>query len=167
MWALGGRTVRGAHDGEGGQAHLVSVLDQATGAALAQVAVGAKSGELAAAGELLAGLDLHDVLLTTDALHTQRSHARYLHQRGGHCVMTVKANQPTLLGRLRALSWTQIGPAARERARGHGRVETRTVSVVSLHPCPDRGEEFFPYAAQATKLIRRPGHRAPIEHRAR
>ncbi len=69
--------------------------------------------------------------------------------------MTVKANQPTLLARLRALPWAQIGVAARERARGHGRVETRAVSVVSLRPCPDLGGGFFPHAAQAIKLVRR------------
>ncbi len=31
MWALDGKAVRGARDGKGGQAHLVSVLDQASG----------------------------------------------------------------------------------------------------------------------------------------
>jgi hypothetical protein len=69
--------------------------------------------------------------------------------------MTVKANQPRLLARLRALPWAQIGVAARERARGHGRIETRTISVVSLEPCPDLGREFFPHAAQAIRLVRR------------
>ena len=54
-------------------------------------------------------------------------------------MMTVEANQPRLLARLRGLPWAQIGAEARERARGHGRVEARTISVVSLHPCPDRG----------------------------
>jgi hypothetical protein len=69
--------------------------------------------------------------------------------------MTVKANQPRLLARLRALPWAQIGVAARERARGHGRIETRTIRVVSLEPCPDLGREFFPHAAQAIRLVRR------------
>ncbi|MEK6439173.1 ISAs1 family transposase [Pseudonocardia sp. T1-2H] len=112
-----------------------------------------KSGEFAAVPDLPAGLDLREVLITADALHTQRSHARHLHERGGHYVMTVKANQPTLLTRLRALPWAQIGAAARERARG--RVETRTISGVNLQPCPDLGGEFFPHAAQAIKLVRR------------
>jgi predicted transposase YbfD/YdcC len=169
--ALDGKTVRGARRGDGSQAHLVSVLDQASGAVLAQTQVAAKleskvdtnddanggeaASELAAVPALLDGLDLQGVLVTADALHTQRSRARCLHQRGGHYLMTVKANQPTLLRRLRALPWTSIGVAARERARGHGRVETRTISVVSLHPCPDGGGEFFPHAAQAIKLVRR------------
>jgi predicted transposase YbfD/YdcC len=114
-----------------------------------------KGSEITAFTTLLDEFDLRDVLITTDALHTHRGHARYLHERGGHYLMTVKANQPTLLRRLRALPWAQINVAARERARGHGRVETRTISVVSLDRSPDLGGEFFPHAAQAIKLVRR------------
>ena len=88
-------------------------------------------------------------------MHTNRNHADYLHTHGGHYLLTVKSNQPTLLRRLRALPWGQIGVAARERGRGHGRVETRSISVVSLDPCPDAGGQFFPHAAQAIKLVRR------------
>ena len=87
---------------------------------------------------------------------TQRGHADYLHSRGGHYLMTVKANQPPLLHRLRALPWRRIGSAARLRARGHGRVKTRTSSVVSLRPIRDfEPSEFFPHAAQAIKLVGR------------
>ncbi|WP_224389090.1 ISAs1 family transposase [Pseudonocardia sp. ICBG1293] len=164
VWALDGKSLRGARHGEQRSTHLVSVIDQTSGVVLTQVAVDSKSGELAAVPELLAGLDLRGVLVTADALHTQRSHARYLHERGGHYLMTVKANQPTLLARLRALPWKMIGPAARQRARGHGRVETRTISVLSLQRCPDRGGEFFPHAAQAIRLIRR---RRPLRPGAR
>ena len=87
---------------------------------------------------LLDKLDLTDVLTTAEAVHTNRNHADYL-TRGGHYLLTAKGNQPTLLRRLRALPWNQIGVAGRERGRGHGRVETRHISVVSLHPCPDLG----------------------------
>jgi predicted transposase YbfD/YdcC len=167
--ALDGKTVRGARvtattsdTGVSGdesalvsRPHLVSVLDQASGVVLAQVQVEAKGGEVGVFQTLLDPLDLTNVLITADALHTHRGHADYLHERGGHYLMTVKANQPTLLRRLRALPWAQIGPSARERARGHGRAETRTISVVSLHPCPDQDGEWFPHAAQAIKLVRR------------
>jgi predicted transposase YbfD/YdcC len=165
--ALDGKTVRGAHiatstdtdagSGGGGyrQPHLVSVLDLASGVVLGQVTVAEKSSEIAAFTTLLDDLDLTDVLITADAVHTNRHHADYLHQRGGHYLLTAKLNQPTLLRRLRALPWKQIGVAGRERGRGHGRVETRQVSVVSLHPCPDLGGEFFPHAAQAIKVVRR------------
>lgn len=163
VFALDGKTVRGARthdtssDGDGAVTapHLVSVIDQATGAVLGQVQVDAKGSEIAAFTTLLDQLDLRDVLISADALHTQRGHARYLHERGGHYLLTVKANQPTLLRRLRALPWAQIDVANRQRARGHGRVETRAISVVSLQRCPDLGGEFFPHAAQAIKLVRR------------
>jgi len=55
------------------------------------------------------------VLITADAAHTNRNHAHYLHQRGGHYLLSAKGNQPTLLRRLRALPWTQIG-SPRENA---------------------------------------------------
>jgi predicted transposase YbfD/YdcC len=160
--ALDGKTVRGAHlptgtsDGGGyRQPHLVSVLDQASGAVLGQVAVAEKGNEIAAFTTLLDELDLTDVLVTADAAHTNRNHANYLHEHGGHYLLTAKLNQPTLLRRLRALPWKQIGVAGRERGRGHGRVESRQISVISLHPCPDLGGEFFPHAAQAIKVVRR------------
>ena len=173
--AVDGKTVRGAHlridrdDKTGGnngdengagdrgyrQPHLVSVLDHASGAVLAQVAVEEKGNEISAFTTLLDDLDLTEVLITADAAHTNRNHVDYLHRRGGHYLLSAKRNQPTLLRRLRALPWTQIGVAAREHGRGHGRVETRTISVVSLNPCPDQGGEFFPHAAQAIKVVRR------------
>jgi len=140
------------------QPHLVSVLDQATGVVLGQVQVQTTGSEVAAFTTLLDELDLTDVLVTADAVdavHTNRHHADYLHERGGHYLLTAKLNQPTPLRRLRALPWKQIGVAGRERGRGHGRVETRSISVVSLHPCPDLGGEFFPHAAQAIKVVRR------------
>jgi predicted transposase YbfD/YdcC len=164
--AVDGKTVRGARistststaaaAAEGyRQPHLVSALDQASGAVLGQVAVEEKGSEVAAFTTLLDTLDLTDVLVTADAAHTNRNHADYLHERGGHYLLTAKRNQPTLLRRLRALPWAQIEVAARERGRGHGRIEARTISVVSLDPCPDRGGAFFPHAAQAIKVVRR------------
>jgi predicted transposase YbfD/YdcC len=167
--AVDGKTVRGAHiptaptstdtdSCDGGcyrQPHLVSVLDQASGAVLGQIAVAEKTNEVGAFTTLLDQLDLTGVLVTADAAHTNRNHAEYLHKRGGYYLLSAKLNQPTLLRRLRALPWKQIGVAGRERGRGHGRVETRTVSVVSLRPCPDLGGEFFPHAAQAIKVVRR------------
>jgi predicted transposase YbfD/YdcC len=161
VFALDGKTVRGARtrptssDEPVAAPHLVSVIDQDSGAVLGQVQVDAKGSEIAAFTTLLDQLDLHEVLISADALHTQRGHARYLHERGGHYLLTVKANQPTLLRRVRALPWAQIDVAARQKARGHGRVETRAITVVSLQRCPDLGGEFFPHASQAIKLVRR------------
>jgi predicted transposase YbfD/YdcC len=161
--AVDGKTVRGATDVDGRQPHLVAALDQHTGAVLAQTGVEQKSGEITALPVVLDGLDITDAVITADALHVQRGHADYLHQRGAHYLLPVKANQPTLLRRLRALPWAAIGVDARERCRGHGRVETRTIAVVSLDPLPDFGDgEFFPHAAQAVRIVRR---RRPLRGR--
>jgi hypothetical protein len=88
-------TGTGTGTGSGGyrQPHLVSVLDQASGAVLGQVAVAEKGNEIGAFTTLLDNLDLTDVLITADAAHTNRNHADYLHQRGGHCLLTAKRNQ--------------------------------------------------------------------------
>jgi len=147
--ALDGKTVRGAHiptstdtdagpGGGGGyrQPHLVSVLDQGSGVVLGQVEVEAKGSEVAAFTTLLDELDLTDVLVTADAVHTNRNHADYLHERGGHYLLTAKLNQPTLLRRLRALPWTRIGVAARERGRGHGRVRPAPSAWCPSTPAP-------------------------------
>ena len=166
--ALDGKTVRGAHiptsttpstaphrrrrrcGARYRQPHLVSVLDQASGAVLGQVQVEAKGSEVAAFTTLLDELDLTDVLVTADAVHTNRNHADYLHERGGHYLLTAKLNQPTLLRRLRALPWKQIGVAGRERGRGHGRVETRSDQRRVPAPVPGPGWGVLP--------ARRPGH---------
>ena len=93
--AVDGKTVRGARtrtgngDDEGRQPHLVAALDQHTGAVLAQTAVAEKSSEIAALPVVLDGLDITDAVITADALHVQRSHAEYLHQRGAHYLLPV------------------------------------------------------------------------------
>jgi hypothetical protein len=69
-------------------------VQHGSGTTLAQVAVGEKRNELSAIPPLLAGRDLRDTIVTSDALHTQRSFARTIHDGGGYYLMIVKANQP-------------------------------------------------------------------------
>jgi len=65
--------------------------------------VDGKTNEISAFAPLLDRLELSGVLVTADALHTQRGHAHYLARRGAHYLLTVKANQPSLLRQLKAL----------------------------------------------------------------
>jgi len=103
---------RGGHDRGYRQPHLVSVLDQASGAVLGQVAVEEKGSEVAAFTTLLNDLDLTDVLITADAVHTNRNHADYLHGRGGHYLLTAKLNQCAT--RRFVTSPPQVGQTRRE-----------------------------------------------------
>lgn len=147
--AVDGKTVRGATDTEGNQVHLLAAATHRDALVLGQVQVGAKTNEIPMFAPLLdgladAGVDLTSAVITADALHTQRAHAEYLHERGAGFVFTVKQNQPTLFTALDALDWAAVPIAAREVDTSHGRVTTRTIQVL---PAP--ADLPFPHVNQA------------------
>ncbi|MCV2491907.1 ISAs1 family transposase, partial [Geodermatophilus sp. YIM 151500] len=150
--AVDGKTLRGARDGEGEQTKLLAVFDHLDQLALSQVEV-AGGDELAAFVPVLDTVpELHDVVVTADALHCQRAHADYLHARGGHYLFTVKGNQPTLRRALARLPWAQVS-GQRERTIGHGRTESRSIKVIDLDGTPEA--RLFPHGARAIKVVRR------------
>ena len=81
--ALDGKVVRGANR-HGAAVPLVSLVRPADGVVLGQIAVAAKSNEIAAAPRLLAGRPLTGVGITLAALLAQRDLAGQLRQHGGH-----------------------------------------------------------------------------------
>jgi hypothetical protein len=93
---------------------------------------------------------LTGVIVTADALHTQRAHVDYLSGRGAHYLFTVKANQPTLLRQLRALPWADVPVADQTSNTGHGRNETRTVKMTTV-----AAGLSFPHARLALQVQRR------------
>ena len=93
-----------------------------------QVAV--KSNEIPALRTLLEVFDLVGAVITADAMHTQTTTAAYITGRGGHYVLTVKANQAGLFRRCKALPWAKIR-AATSLDRGHGRRVRRTIKVAA------------------------------------
>jgi predicted transposase YbfD/YdcC len=85
---------------------------------------------------LLAPFDLAGIVVTADALHTHRGHARWLVEKKAHYVLVVKRNQPALHDALRHLPWKEMTARAYEREAGHGRREThsvRALTVTDLH----------------------------------
>ncbi len=117
---------------------------------LGQSVVDGKTNEITAFAPLLDGIELAGAIVTADALHTQRAHADYLHRRGAHYVLTVKANQPTLRRQLAGLPWAQVPAVDVSRNKGHGRVESRALKLVAV----DAGIGF-PHARLAIALTRR------------
>ena len=72
-------------------------------------------------------------MITADALHTQRDHAEFLVQdKNAHYILIVKKNQPGLHAQLKNLPWRQDPGLARQRNRGHGREEHRTLKAVTV-----------------------------------
>ncbi|WP_229822910.1 ISAs1 family transposase [Streptomyces netropsis] len=88
------------------------------------------------------------MVVTSDALHTQREHASYLLGRGAHCIVTVKGNQKKLHKQLKYLPWKQIPLQGRTRDTGHGRGEIRRIKVCTVNSL------LFPGARQAVQLKR-------------
>jgi predicted transposase YbfD/YdcC len=149
--ALGvdGKTLRGSGPA-GAQVHLLAAMDHTRQAVLAQVEVDGKSNEITAFQPLLDPLDLAGVVVTSDAMHTQREHAQYLvtvKQAAYICI--VKRNQPTLYRQLKTLPWRKAPVSEEAHDRGHGRYEIRRLQVLSSHALD------FPHAAQAIRIIRR------------
>jgi predicted transposase YbfD/YdcC len=159
--AVDGKTLRGsgsntAQGNPAGQRHLLTAFDHTHGVVLGQVDVDAKTNEVPMLPTLLDRLDLTGTVVTADALHAVRSHAQYLHSRGAHYILTVKANQPALHAQLAALPWPQIPVAYQDRNTGHGRRETRTLKKTAVaDPAGPTGQGLlFPHAQQAIRITR-------------
>jgi hypothetical protein len=117
-----GKTLRGAARAEGRKIHLLAALDHAAGLVMARLDVGEKTKEIACFQPLLETVtDLEEVVVTSDAMHTQREHAGYLLGRGAHYIVIVKGNQKKLRKQLKSLPWKQIPLQNRTHGAGHGR----------------------------------------------
>lgn len=149
LLAVDGKTVRGAIDAEGNQAHLLAAMTHHQGLVIAQTEVDGKTNEIPMLPTLLDELDIAGAVITADALHTQRSTARYLHDRGAEFVFCVKENQPKLFAALNALPWNDVPVSHTQTDRGHGRITTRTLQVL---PAPE--DLPFPHVHQVFLLER-------------
>ena len=147
--AVDGKTARGARGPDGRAVHLLGALDVTSGAVLGQVAVDGNHNEITAFPQLLKGIDIAGALITADALHTQRGHVTYLHERGAHWILVVKGNQPTLHAQLKALPWRDVPVGAASTGKSHGRAEKRTFKVAEV-----TAGLAFPHARLAIKIVR-------------
>jgi predicted transposase YbfD/YdcC len=153
--AVDGKTLRGTRTVDAQPRQLLAVIDHQTRVVLGQINVTSieeqgKAGEIGAFAPLLDGVELSDVVVTADALHTQRDHVAYLRSRGAHWVLTVKGNQPRLRRQLAGLPWRALPVDDRRAETSHGRREIRSIKVVTI-----AAGIAFPHAAQAIQLRRR------------
>jgi hypothetical protein len=124
VYSVDGKTLRGSGPA-GAQVHLLAVLDQRTGAVLAQVDVAGKTNE----------------------------HARWLAEtKHAGYLFTVKKNQPRLCRQLKALPWAKIPVQDETGERGHGRYDIRRLQAVT---CTGALALDFPNAVQALPIRRR------------
>ena len=148
--AVDGKEVRGAKNGGGGRVFLMAALDHATGTVIGQESVGEKTNEIPHFQALMGRLgDLHGVVITADALHTQRAHADYLHSKGAHYVLTVKTNQRALRERIASQTWASRPVQHVCQQKQHGRTTTWQATVQPAQEWID-----FPHAEQTMRLTR-------------
>jgi predicted transposase YbfD/YdcC len=151
--AVDGKCLRGAKRPDGSRVFvLLSAVRHGDGVTLASREISAKTNEIPEFAPLLDQIDDTDLagtVVTADALHAQRDHATYLHERGAHYLLTIKNNQRGQARQLHALPWKDIPVIHRDDARGHGRREQRIVQVVTVTGL------LFPYAAQVLRIQRR------------
>ncbi|GAA2436636.1 ISAs1 family transposase [Actinomadura vinacea] len=149
--AVDGKTIRDSRHRDGATTYLLAAALHGHQAVVAQRQIDAKSNEIPAFVPLLTGLDLTGKIVTADALHTQREHARHLVQdRDADYILVVKGNQKNLHDQLKRLPWSKIELHDRTVGDGHGRREIRRLKVCTVRP-----GLLFPHAAQAIQVKRR------------
>ena len=137
--AIDGKTSRRSHDR--GQdlppLHMVSAFAANSRLVLGQQPVREKSNELTAIPVLLERLAVDDgikgALVTIDAMGCNATIAKAVRDAGADYLLAVKANQPKLL-RAIELFFRDADPKMLDKEppefdKGHGRIETRTVTV--------------------------------------
>ena len=129
--AVDGKAVRGAIGADGMIPYLLAAATHGESVVIAERLIGPKTNEVPEFAPLLRGLDLAGWVLTMDAGHTVRSHARFIcEELLAHFVMIVKGNQKGLFEKLDALDWASVPVTHKTTGTGHGRRETRTIQVM-------------------------------------
>jgi hypothetical protein len=108
--------------------HLLAAYRPQEGVVLLQVEVGAKENEISAAPRVLQQLDLRGILVSGDAMFTQRSLCLQIVQQGGDYLLPVKENQPTLYDDIDTL----FAPAAIAVAGGEETTDFRRATTIEL-----------------------------------
>lgn len=148
--AIDGKEARGAKNGGAKRVFLMAALDHATGTVVGQESIGEKTNEIPHFKSLMGKVgDLEGVVVTADALHTQRGHAEYLHKHGAHYVLTVKNNQRALRDRISSQTWATLPVQHVCREKRHGRTTTWQATTQTA-------QEWigFPHAKQTMRLTR-------------
>jgi predicted transposase YbfD/YdcC len=164
--AVDGKTLSASHKSGSQTAHLLASLSHQLSLVLAQVGVDDKSNEISKADDLLKMLALDGKIITADAMLTQRGISQQIRQGGGHYLLVVKQNQPSLLDdcrmafcRLPRLADTRREATLTRRAKSctehGGRLEERHLKASSLLD----GQSTWPGLRQVLQIERKVTHK--------
>ena len=148
--AVDGKSLRGALQDDGRLLHLLSVLTHEERVVIGQEEVDHKTNEILHFRPLLEPLDIKGHLVTADALHTQREHAKFLSARGADYLFYADGNQPKLYEAISSIPDETWSAPFTETGKGHGRIEARTIWTTSTLP----ETVTFPHVAQLVRIMR-------------
>jgi predicted transposase YbfD/YdcC len=162
LLAIDGKVLRGTLDETQNGVYLLAAYLPREGLVLMEVAIAGKGKEQEAAPRVLKCLDLREKVVMGDALHTQRQVSIQIVESGGKYIWFAKGNQPQMEENIRLWFEPDVQPipgmsfppkdfeTAQETSKGHGRIETRTLTVSS------QLKDFldWPYLEQVFKLER-------------
>ena len=149
--AVDGKSLRGALCADGRCMHLLAAATHDERVVIAQQEVDHKVNEIKLFRPLLENLDIDGALVTADAMHTQRDHARFLvEEKNAHFLLFVKENQPSVYNEVVCRPAETFTEAYSETCNGHGRAETRSIQV---SPTP-AGLVEFPHVAAVARIDR-------------
>jgi len=154
--SIDGKLLCGSSKQKAAEPHLLASLSHRLGLVLGQVAVSEKCNEITASNDLIEMLMLKGVVITGDAMFTQRQMARKIISKGGDYLISVKANQPSLLEDIKQAFSDQwwmgetISEAKSVDVYG-GRIEERTLKA-STALC---GYSDWPGLGQVLKMERK------------
>jgi hypothetical protein len=94
--AIDGKRLRGSATALSSGAHLVAAFSASLEGVIGQLRMEPETNEITAALQLLKTLPLKDVIVTGDAMFTQREICRVIKDGGGDYFFTVKDNQSAL-----------------------------------------------------------------------
>ena len=138
--AMDGKTLRGTlghHQAHHPPVHVVSWYEPESGVVLTHRAVADKQNEISTLPGWLSPTLVKDRIVTADALHTQRAFCADVIRFGGHYVLFVKKNHPTLWQDIHTFfidPQTEADEWKQDRLcnKGHGRFEERRIWTTTL-----------------------------------
>lgn len=154
--SMDGKLLCGSSKQNASQPHLLASLSHKLGLVLGQVAVSEKCNEITASNDLIEMLVLEGLVITGDAMFTQREMAKKIIAKGGDYLINVKANQPSLLGDIKQAfqdQWWMAETISEARSVDvySGRIEERRLKA-STAMC---GYSDWPGLGQVLKLERK------------
>lgn len=155
--AIDGKRLCGAHASGDQPPEILNVVEHGSGDVVGQQLIAGTGQERGAATQWIAGTSLAGCLLTGDALHTNKAHAKMItSDKRADYLMVVKANNNSLFEDIKHFKMHEsLGvPHAASFEKSHGREESRKLWCSSELCDKGKVSQYFPSAEQIATVVR-------------